>query len=290
MDIRYDEWLPSPALKGIVTAYWRVAGDGSRLAPSPILPDGHVELVLNLGDPVHLSGPAYIGLQPERVIVGMLSHTLWMEYRGLINMFGVRFHPARGAAFLGQPAASFAGRLVPLAEACDSLEVRICRFLEGKPSLETESARRALDQELLDHLPSALPQDELVVAMVDRLTTSKDPPLVAEIAKEVGISSRQLQRRFRAAVGMAPKRFVRVLRFARAWQEASMRPPEGWAELAVEYGFADQAHLVREFRAFGAAAPTRVFTSEWYQSTEISRASGPAKGVRSVQDSQRPTR
>jgi transcriptional regulator GlxA family with amidase domain len=119
---------------------------------------------------------------------------------------------------------------------------------------------------------------------VDRLSRSETAPLVSQIARELGLSSRQLQRRFLAAVGVPPKRFVRVLRFARVWQMASMSPPETWAELAAAHGYADQAHMVREFRAFGAEPPTHLFTPDWYETTQLSRVSGPAKGVRSVQD------
>ena len=123
-----------------------------------------------------------------------------------------------------------------------------------------------------------------VVAMVDRLSKAGSMPQVNEIARELGISSRQLHRRFLAAVGVPPKRFFRVLRFARVWQLASMQPRETWASLAAEHGYADQAHLIREFRAFGAEPPTRIFTPDWYDATELSRVSGPAQGVRSVQD------
>src|SRR3979411_1638975 len=75
-DIRYDECLPGPGLKGIVTAYWRVAGDTPRGSSPVILPDGHIELVFNLGDRVKLEGPAYTGDQPDRVVVGPLSRAV----------------------------------------------------------------------------------------------------------------------------------------------------------------------------------------------------------------------
>jgi AraC-like DNA-binding protein len=153
------------------------------------------------------------------------------------------------------------------------------------PSVETDACRHALDQVLLDQLRYALPPDAAVIAAVDRLTGSDVMPLVKQLAYESHISARQLQRRFRTAVGMTPKRFVRVVRFARVWQLASMSPHSTWAGLAAEHGFADQAHLVREFRAFGAEPPTHIFTPDWYEATEISRASGPAQGVRFVQDS-----
>ena len=126
-----------------------------------------------------------------------------------------------------------------------------------------------------------------VVAMVDRLSKAGSMPQVNEIARELGISSRQLHRRFLAAVGVPPKRFFRVLRFARVWQLASMQPRETWASLAAEHGYADQAHLTREFRPFGAEPPTHTITPDWYDVTELSRVSSPAPDVRFAQDSAR---
>jgi AraC-like DNA-binding protein len=290
MDIRYDEWLPGAAgLSGIVTAYWRVLGDGSKVPSSAVLPDGQVELVFNLGDPVGLAGPAFTGLQPPRAVVGLLSKALRLDYQGRVNTLGIRFHPARGAGFLGMFAPELAERLLPLSEVCARLDQEFTRVLLEQPSVEAESCRAALDQVLLSQLPYALAADKAVIAAVDRLTNSDDMPLVKDLAAESHLSARQMQRRFCAVVGMSPKRFVRVVRFARVWQMASMSPQSTWAALAAEHGFSDQAHLVREFRAFGAEPPTHVFTSDWYEATEISRASGPAQGVRSVQDS-RPER
>jgi AraC-like DNA-binding protein len=248
------------------------------------LPDGHVELVFNLGEPVGLAGPAYCGDQPERAVVGPLSKALRLEYRGPVNTFGIRFHPARGAGFLGRVATELVDRLLPLAEICVPLDRALAQLIFDHPNLETDAGRAALDCALLHQLPSALPEDNSIVAMVDRLALSGVMPQVSEIARELGISTRQLQRRFRAAVGVPPKRFERVLRFARVWQLASMRPRETWADLAAEHGYADQAHLVREFRAFGAEPPTHIFTPDWYEATELSRVSGPAEGVRFVQD------
>ena len=288
MEIRYDEWLPdSPGLAGIVTAYWRVFGDGSNVPSSAVLPDGHVELVFNLGDPVGLAGPAWSGLQPDRAVVGPLSKALRLDYQGPVHTFGIRFHPARGACFFGKPATALAERLLPLSEVCGGLDQALARRLTEHPDTATAAFRQSLDRALLDQLPRALPPDTEVIAAVDRLTRSDVMPVVTEIARELHLSSRQLQRRFLTAVGMTPKRFMRVMRFARVWLSASMSPHLTWAGLAAEHGFADQAHLVREFRAFGAEPPTHLFTPEWYDATEISRESGPAQGVRSVQDPRR---
>ncbi len=281
MDIRYDEWFPGPGLEEIITAYWRVVGDARRLPSSAVLPDGHVELVFNLGDPVFLAGPAYTGEQPERAIVGPLSHAIRLKYGEWVDTFGIRFHPARGAGFLGQPATTLTDKVIPLGQVCAPLDRAFSQLLVENRQLETDTGRSMLDRVLLQQLPSALPADPTVVTLVDRLSRLEGTPVVSHIARRVGLSSRQLQRRFLRAVGVPPKRFVRVVRFARVWQLASMQPRETWAELAAAHGYADQAHMVREFRAFGAETPTRLFTPEWYDTTEISRASD---DVRFVQD------
>jgi AraC-like DNA-binding protein len=290
MDIRYEEWLPGPGLEEIITAYWRVAGDASDVPSPAILPDAHVELVFNLGDRVELEGPAYTGNQPDRAVVGPLSRTVRMKYGARVHTIGIRFHPARGAGFLGLTAPALTDKLAPLAQFCSPLDRVLRQLLRDNGNMEAEASRAALDRVLLQQLSLALPTDHVVVDMVDRLSRSETAPLVSQIARELRLSSRQLQRRFLAAVGVPPKRFVRVLRFARVWQLATMSPPETWAEIAAAHGYADQAHMVREFRSFGAEPPTRLFTPDWYDTTELSRVSGPAKGVRSVQDRARKPR
>jgi AraC-like DNA-binding protein len=288
MDIRYDEWLPgSEQLTGVITAYWHVVGDGANFPPSAVLPDGHVELVFNAGDPVGLAGPSFTALQPARAVVGLLSKAFRLDYRGKVNTLGIRFHPARGAGFLGKTATELVERLLPLSQVCPCLDRAFARLLRLHRNFESVDFRDALDQVLLDQLGRALPPDTEVIAAVDALVRADTMPLVRQLAADLGISARQLQRRFRTIVGMTPKRFMRIVRFARVWQLASMSPRNAWAGLAAKHGFADQAHLVREFRAFGAEPPTQVFSADWYHATEMSRASGPAKGVRSVQDSRR---
>jgi AraC-like DNA-binding protein len=291
MDIRYDEWLPAAeGLKGVVTAYWRVDGEGSQVPSSAILPDGHVEVVFNLGYPVGLSGPAYTGDQPNRAVVGPLTQAVRLEYRGPVNTFGIRFHPARGAAFLAKPATSLTDKLLPLAQVSSRLDNTFASLLTADWRSDAEACRAAVDRVLLDELASSSAADMPIAAVVDRLSALDFLPSISEMAREFGVSSRQLQRRFLASVGLPPKQFVRVLRFARLWQVATMSPPETWAALAAEHGYADQAHMVREFHAFGVEPPTQFFSQGWYETTEMSRLSGPAEGaragrdVRSVQD------
>jgi AraC-like DNA-binding protein len=284
MSLRYEEWPPErPDLRGLVTAIWRVAGDPAGVPSPAVLPDGHVELVLNLGAPVRLAGPAFRGPQPRRVVVGPLHMALGMTYRGPVATLGVRFHPARGAGYFGRSGTALVDRLTPLASLAPELDAALRRWAAAVSDPAAPAARAALEAALAARLPAAAPADRSIVAIVDRLADADEAPTVAALAAAARVTPRQLLRRFSAAVGMTPKRFVRVVRFARTWQIATMSPPATWAALAAEHGYADQAHLIREFRAFGAEPPTRVFPADWYDATELVRATGPAAHVRNVQ-------
>jgi AraC-like DNA-binding protein len=90
---------------------------------------------------------------------------------------------------------------------------------------------------------------------------------VEEIARRVGWSSRHLLDRFRAETGLTPKQAARVARFDRARRALAARTaagrPADLAALAAAAGFADQAHLIREWRAFTGLAPTRWLAAEF---------------------------
>ena len=92
-----------------------------------------------------------------------------------------------------------------------------------------------------------------------RLIASGGELRIARLAQEFALSPRQFRRRFTAAVGVAPKELARIWRLRRcalAALDPSSPETARWAELAAAHGFADQAHLVREFRHLLGLPPT----------------------------------
>jgi AraC-like DNA-binding protein len=289
MALVYQEWPPGDALRGVILTFWSVDGEGSSVPTPTVLPDAYVEIVINLGDPVTLVGPISTGLQPARAVVGLLDRAIPMQYGERVRTLGIRLHPAWAAAFLNVAAADLANTLTPLGRLATECDARIERWLLDDPRLESVPDRAALEALLEEQRRMARPPDRLVVRAVDRLLAADDLVTVVHLARELGVTPRHLHRTFVATVGTAPKRLERLARFARAWQDATMGPALGWAELAYAHGYADQAHLVREFRAFGADPPAHLFTREWYESTTVRRAGGRRDDVRSVQSRRSPT-
>ena len=81
---------------------------------------------------------------------------------------------------------------------------------------------------------------------------------IGRLADEVGWSHRHLIARFRRQVGLRPKMVARLVRFdglCRRLDQAGGRPD--WGRVAAEAGYADQAHLARDFRQFTGTTPTQ---------------------------------
>ena len=88
-----------------------------------------------------------------------------------------------------------------------------------------------------------------------RLRASAGRVRISSLAAELGCSRKHLTVRFHHEFGMPPKLFARILRFDRAMRLLRREPPPGLAALAADCGYADQAHLAREVRAFGGSPP-----------------------------------
>src|SRR5438552_10069051 len=144
MGLVYQEWHPRDALRDTILAFWGVAGEGASVASPTILPDAYVEIVINRGDPVTLRSSGFAGLQPARVVVGLLDRAIPMRYGTRVQTFGIRLHPARAAAFLGVPAAQLANTLTPLGRLAPQCDARIAEWLRDNPLSESARDRAAL--------------------------------------------------------------------------------------------------------------------------------------------------
>jgi AraC-like DNA-binding protein len=80
---------------------------------------------------------------------------------------------------------------------------------------------------------------------------------VADVAADIGWSHQHLISRFTQQVGLTPKRVARIARFERIAATAARGRTSDWGRVAAEHGYADQSHLIRDFRAFAGTTPAR---------------------------------
>ena len=78
---------------------------------------------------------------------------------------------------------------------------------------------------------------------------------IDRLAKSACLSNRQFERIFKERMGLSPKFYSRLVRFAKAWLLKESNPLITWTEIAYQCGYFDQMHLIRDFQAFAAANP-----------------------------------
>jgi AraC-like DNA-binding protein len=79
---------------------------------------------------------------------------------------------------------------------------------------------------------------------------------VSAVTSMTGLSPKRFIERFKAAVGVAPKQYCRILRFQQALAHAENGRRVDWTRIAMDSGYFDQAHFIHDFRSFAGLTPT----------------------------------
>lgn len=166
---------------------------------------------------------------------------------------GLRLPPGMGPAVFGVPAVELRDARVDLGALWPAAAAR--RVTE-RAEEEPRDVAAALEAVAVARLAAAGGPDRLAAALARELAGGHS---VAEVARGVGLSERQLHRRSLELFGYGPKTLARVLRLQRALRVAdSGGVPGPLAEIAAEAGYADQAHFAREVRALAGVPFTRL--------------------------------
>jgi AraC-like DNA-binding protein len=155
---------------------------------------------------------------------------------------------------LGLPMDALASRIVPLDDLPPTdLPHRLADRADWPSRLALAEAWAA--RRIAAGLAAQGPEARAAGAAYRLLARSHGAPRIARLADRLGWSRKRLAARFRAEFGLAPKPLARILRFRRAQSLAAAGRPD-WADIAAACGYADQAHLAREFRALAGRTPT----------------------------------
>jgi len=101
-------------------------------------------------------------------------------------------------------------------------------------------------------LKKALPLENVL----DLFINTNYPIRVDQMAAEACVSVRQLERQFKERIGMPPKEFARLVRFSKAWILKEKNDEISWTQIAHTCHYADQMHLIRDFKEFAGVTPT----------------------------------
>jgi AraC-like DNA-binding protein len=206
-------------------------------------------VVISEGAPFRIDTDRVV-VHASSFVVGMFNRPARTTTDGPAWGIQVDLDPAAAFALGGGEVAVLSNRVTPVA---DVMALDTDRVLERVAAADTaDGVRAAVVEELAQGIetgPTLSPQ----VCVAWDLCTAVRPPTVASVAEEVGWSRAHLSKRFVAEVGLPPRTVMRLARFRHALR--LLDTPRPLAATAAVAGYADQAHMTREFKEFAGTTP-----------------------------------
>ena len=248
---------PTPSLKQFVRFYVQrevqIRGAAvvhpvpARAAPVIEFDFGDRITVLDRKQLAQRKSPAVVVVGPqtyrriEMQLQGALeSFVIMFQPDGLHQLFSIPMHELTDQDYEGHSVlGAFISRLQTRLAGCKSMEER-ARCVDGF------LLRRAIGSRSYDAISAA----------ANRIVLAGGRVKVAALADRTGLSTRQFERRFIQQVGMRPKLFARIARFEAVLDTKARSATKSWTDVAHEFGYYDQMHMIHDFGEFTDKTPT----------------------------------
>ncbi|MEM9300595.1 MAG: AraC family transcriptional regulator [Pseudomonadota bacterium] len=255
--MNYVEFEPPGDLKNHVLCLWRLRDGAPEHNAQTVYPDGRCELMVHLGTPMARHRPE-TGWVPQAPVLfaGQLTRAIRLAARGPLDCVGVRIRPEASAGMAGTAVAALRDHVVDLAGVDAAFAGALAR---GAATLASGDDPEALHEILRDRCTRS-PVDPAIVVAVEQIDATLGQVTVSDLAAATGLAARTLQTRFLAAVGLPAKTYARIVRL-QATIDALDRGEAPIAAVAVDRGFADQAHATREITQVTGLPPARLRTA-----------------------------
>jgi AraC-like DNA-binding protein len=257
----YREVPPPPALADRVLHLWEMwIPDFGDPAPVRILPNASVDIVVYVSEPSVGDGPASV-LAPgyRSYVVGSTLRSFVVRSAGWRHVVGASLLPGGVQPILGVPARVIGQGIATLDDIVGNAASRFEERVVVSDSTHAMARLAPAISELGDALASPSP---LIHAAVGLVRQSGGAARVDELANEMSVSTRKLERHFLEHLGLTPKLFSRLVRFDRAARAIASRGQMPWSQFALAHGYSDQAHFINEFKEFAGVTPAELETEQ----------------------------
>ena len=252
-------YTPGAPLNRFVGCIWTMQGEGTFHARERLLPDGSVELVVDLAQEKFwvyenedgTGGQSFRG----SVIAGPQSRFFVIDTAVAFDVVGVHFRPGGAYPFVRVPGGEIHNVRVGLEElwGARARELRERLSAVGSPQARV----RVMEHALLVAAAGVMGRHPAVAFALNAFHGTPEMGRIAEVIDQISLSPRRFIEVFTKEVGLTPKLFCRVRRFQRVLKMISGGAEVDWAEVALSCGYFDQAHFNHDFRGFSGICPSR---------------------------------
>ena len=252
----YRSYVPASPLADLIEDFWLYDDYEPRHLRERILPSGTVELVINLRENelriYDRARPGACERFAGAIVSGPYAGFFVIDTAEEASLLGVHFKPGGALPFFGLPVSELAQTHVNL----DALWGRLAGQLRERLLAATSPLARfrILESTLAARLSAPFTHHDAVRFAVGAFSQS-GAATVRAVTDRVGLSHRRFVEVFKTEVGLTPKLFCRVQRFQRLLALVRRHSAPDWSRLALDCGFFDQSHLIRDFGEFSGFGP-----------------------------------
>jgi AraC-like DNA-binding protein len=247
---------PPAELRKLVECYWIARNPDPAPVLQKIIPDGFPELIFHFGDPYRIQLADTWEQQANNLLAGQITKFFFLENSGTSDILGIKLNPAAVTQLFDINMSALCDRVVPLDEVGHPWLLNVHRII--REAGDHEMRIQLFNQQLINF--QSIKNNPLERA-IEAIQQSRGAISVSALCQQCGFSERQAERYFKRYIGLPPKFFARVIRFSHIFQVAREKKLS-WSEVGLESGFYDQAHFIKDFKAFSGEDPSRYFFDE----------------------------
>lgn len=219
-----------------------------------ILPDTCVELVIHFSDPYKTTfSNQSTSIQQTSFVVGQMKNFMKIEPHGKTGFIAVRFTALGAHHFFGMPMKEMANGETGLKSVWKDLAPEIDERIHFAQS--TAERARIIQHYLKTQLSQNGHVDKAISFAIFEIKRTQGALPIDTLASQIGMSTRQLVRRFDQRIGVSPKEFARITKFIGALDRLNSSRNKSLTEVALDSGYYDQAHFIHDFREYSGMTP-----------------------------------
>lgn len=221
-------------------------------------PGPQVVVIFDFGPPITVRDNR-AGHHPYRhpggFVAGLDDRYTITEHHGFQHGLQLNLTPLGARLFFDLPMSEIAGRVVHVTDLLPREHRCITEHLQSLP--DWDSRFDLIETLVTNRLSRARPANPAVAWAYAKIQQSAGAVEMRALAQDLGYSPTHLITLFRDQIGFPPKLVARITRFERLIRHLKTAPRANWADLAAEFGYYDQAHLIRDMRQFSGMTPTQ---------------------------------
>jgi AraC-like DNA-binding protein len=260
--MKYHEFQLNNSLTDYIQSIWGMESESDEdvYPRSLIMPDGIVEIIFHYDNPFYTWQDNKRFIQPEHFAISMMRKFVEIGSSGKTGFVSVRFFPWGAYHFFNEPVQNFLDQTLEASKLWGSDSKMIIEKIKKQETIQQRF--KLVEDFLLERLKQFQKEEAKTDNALKLIRQTKGTLSIESICGETGFSKKQLERKFLSTVGTTPKVFSRITRFLNICQNLKEQKSRTLTQLTHECGFYDQAHFIKEFKAFSGFTPKEFYEKE----------------------------